>query len=144
MGIIVGIVGSEAAKFTANTEASAKVLIYSLLSDPNVEAVCSGRCHLGGIDIWAEEIGEQLGKKLLLFPPLNLQWSTGYKPRNLKIAFNSDEVHCITVKELPKNYKGMRFDLCYHCNSREHVKSGGCWTVKEAIKLGKPGYVHVV
>jgi hypothetical protein len=49
----------------------------------------------------------------------------------------STKVVCITVRELPLGYKGMRFDWCYHCRTGAHVKSGGCWTMKQAAKLGK-------
>jgi hypothetical protein len=38
----------------------------------------------------------------------------------------------------------MKFDLCYHCGTKDHVKSGGCWTVKYARKLGKQGKVIII
>lgn len=140
----VGIVGSEAAKFTDRTEYRAKKIIARLLDRPEVIHVVSGGCHLGGIDIWAEEIADALGKEKIVHLPKNLQWSTGYAPRNLKIARDSDELFCITVAKLPSSYTGMVFDYCYHCNSRNHIKSGGCWTVKKAIEMGKPGKVIVI
>lgn len=142
--MIVGIVGSEEAKFTLLTELEAKKVIRSVLERPGVTGYCSGHCHLGGIDIWTEEIGEDLGLTPYIFAPRDLQWSTGYKPRNIKIAVTSDEVHNITVKELPASYTGMRFDKCYHCNTKLHVKSGGCWTAKYAKQLGKPTFWHVL
>jgi len=138
----IGIVGSEAAKFTSDTEAKARQTIRSLLSHGDI--VVSGACHLGGIDIWAVEEAKSLGLEYEEFPPARRSWEGGYKQRNLKIAQNSDKVVCITVKELPPNYDGMRFKLCYHCGTNEHVKSGGCWTVKEAKKMGKPGEVIIV
>lgn len=123
----VGIVGHEAAKFTDDGERQAREVIRMLLAPPNAVLV-SGHCHLGGIDIWAEEEADALGRKKLIFPPKSLDWANGYKPRNLLIAQNSDVVHCIVVKTLPADYKGMRFKLCYHCKTDAHVKSGGCWT----------------
>ncbi len=145
----IGIVGHEAKKFTPETEAKAKAFILAVLDRPHVSAVVSGHCHLGGIDLWAEEIGRTLGKEVLSFPPANLQWSTGYKPRNLQIAHACDACLCIVVAKLPGNYTGMTFDLCYHCaragrDGKDHVKSGGCWTVLEAMKLGKPGHWKIV
>lgn len=140
----IGIVGSERAKFTPVTEARAKKIIRRLLDKPEVTAIVSGGCHLGGIDIWAEEIGRELGKKKIVHLPKNLQWSTGYAPRNLKIVRDSDELFCITVARLPSSYTGMVFDYCYHCNSRNHIKSGGCWTVKKAVQIGKPGKIIVI
>lgn len=143
---IVGIVGSEAAKFTEKTEAAARETIYRLLSLPRITAVSSGHCHLGGIDMWAEEIAKQIGKfdPQFIYPPADRSWFTGYRPRNLKIAKASNAVHCITVKKLPPSYEGMRFASCYHCNSDNHVKSGGCWTAKQAAKMGKTAWLHII
>lgn len=138
----VGIVGSEGKKFTPETEAKAKALIRRLLDGAD-EAV-SGECHLGGIDIWTRQIAEAMSVPFVGFAPKVLSWEAGYKPRNLKIADRSTETHCITIKELPPGYDGMRFPLCYHCGTKEHVKSGGCWTVKQALKMGKAGKVHVI
>lgn len=140
----VGIVGSEAAKFTPETEAKARGRIRSILTLPGVTGVVSGACHLGGIDEWAAQAGHELGLEVIEFPPKNRSWASGYKPRNLQIAQASDEVHCITVRKLPKGYRGMTFPLCYHCGTKDHVKSGGCWTMKQAQKLGKVGVLRVV
>ena len=139
---VVGIVGSEAAKFTPETETRARALIRLLLSPGDV--VCSGHCHLGGVDIFAEEVASALGLEKLIYPPKELNWDHGYRPRNLQIAVASDVVYCITVRDYPPMYKGMRFSSCYHCKVDTHVKSGGCWTVKQALKLGKAGQVMVV
>ena len=140
----IGIVGSEASKFTTLGERRAKEAIRTILSAEGVTHVVSGHCHLGGIDIWAEEIGVELGLTPLIFPPRELNWNNGYKPRNLQIARNSDIAYCISVDTLPDTYSGMTFKVCYHCakNGRDgtnHVKSGGCWTVIQAIKMGKEG-----
>ncbi len=55
--MIVGIVGSEAAKFTAETEEAAKAVIADLLTRPGVTGYSSGHCHLGGIDTWQKRLG---------------------------------------------------------------------------------------
>ncbi len=139
----IGIVGSEAAKFTAATEAQARALIRSLLHEDDI--VVSGHCHLGGIDLWAVQEAIKLGLDTREFPPKSKDWAHGYKPRNIQIAEASDRVVCITLAELPPGYTGTRFPLCYHCGTRDHVKSGGCWTVKYAReKLGKTGEVLVI
>lgn len=145
----IGIVGSEASKFTKKGEADAKRIIHDLLSAPDVTAVVSGHCHLGGVDIWAEEIGLETGREPLIFPPRELNWANGYKPRNLQIVHNSDKLYCITVDKLPDDYKGMRFTSCYHCekagfNGKNHVKSGGCWTVIQGMKKTKEGLWIIV
>ena len=137
----IGIVGSEAAKFTPETEQLAREAIRSLLSVG--DAVISGGCHLGGIDKWAVEEAQKLGLDFTEHLPVVLSW-TGYKARNIKIAKQSDLLVCITVKALPEGYKGMRFPLCYHCGTKDHVKSGGCWTMKQAKKLGKETRLIVI
>lgn len=149
--MIVGIVGAEAAKFTAETEEKARLIIRSIYARPEVTGMSSGQCHLGGIDIWAEEESFKSAHifNRFIFPAAILTWTgyagqDGFKDRNEKIGNISDEVHCITVRELPPEYTGMRFPFCYHCNKPGHIKSGGCWTMKYAIKLGKKGILHVV
>jgi hypothetical protein len=140
----VGIVGSEAAKFTSETAAAARGLIRGIILAEPCDLVVSGECHLGGIDIWAREIAQELGVPFRGHPPKTRSWATGYKPRNLLIAQDSTECHCITIKEYPESYTGMRFSFCYHCGTADHVKSGGCWTVKMARQMGKPGEIHTV
>ncbi len=146
----IGIVGSEAAKFTPETEARAKSVIRSMLNTG--DAVISGGCHLGGIDIWAAEIGREMQLEVIEHLPTNKSWAGGYKARNLAIVRDSDKVVCITVAKLPDTYTGMRFPLCYHCKPVadklgiefvDHVKSGGCWTMHQARKAGK-GHLLVV
>lgn len=145
----LGIVGSERAKFTEKGEAAAKALIRELFIQYVPENVCSGECHLGGIDKWAHEEADMNGIPFTPFPPVKLQWEGGYKQRNLKIAKFSDLVVCISVDHLPLGFQGMKFGVCYHCanagrDATNHVKSGGCYTVNKAIALGKQGLVHVV
>lgn len=149
----LGIVGSEKSKFTPLGEERAKDAIRTLIRERQPNHIVSGHCHLGGIDIWAEEIANELGLIPEIYPPAKLNWSDGYKPRNLQIAHNSDTILCITVTSLPTNYKGMVFKGgCYHCLkniglgacSTPHTKSGGCWTVIQGIKQGKEGLWIVV
>lgn len=140
----VGIVGHEKKKFTLVGEASAKKMIRDILSANDVDEVVSGGCHLGGIDIWAAEIGREMGLKVTEFIPKVLNWTSGYLPRNMDIARTSDIVYSIVVDVLPKDFVGMKFDLCYHCRRTDHIKSGGCWTMKKAIEMGKKGVVCVI
>lgn len=141
--MIVGIVGSEAAKFTDKGLVRAMTLLTSIISDSEVTEVVSGKCHLGGIDIWAVQVAQSLRIPFKEFPPRRLSWPY-YKERNLQIVERSDIVHCITVDQLPIDFMGMKFNFCYHCNSSGHIKSGGCWTMKQAIALGKKGELHIV
>lgn len=142
--MILGLVGSEAAKFTKATETEARSVIRQLLASGKYAAVVSGKCHLGGVDLFAIEEAKAVQLPTREFPPRTRSWASGYKPRNMQIAQAADEVICITVKSLPLGYTGMRFALCYHCGTKDHIKSGGCWTVKYAQSLGKRGRVLVV
>jgi hypothetical protein len=141
--MIVGIVGNEEAKFTPLGEDRANAVIVELLERPGVTEVVSGGCHLGGIDKWAIQIGEALGLVTTEFLPEQRTWEF-FKKRNLQIVDRSNEVHCIVVDQLPEWFSGMRFPLCYHCRAKDHVKSGGCYTMKQAIARGKVGKLHVV
>lgn len=148
----LGIVGAEGAKFNTATERAARSLVRQLLQlNGSVHEVVSGACHLGGIDVWAIEEAQHAnvvyGASLTTreFPPKSQRWEPeGYKERNILIAHNSDKVICITLAELPLDFKGMRFGLCYHCKSTKHIKSGGCWTVKHARSIHRQGEVWVI
>lgn len=142
--MILGIVGSEAAKFTPRTEALARERIAFKLAQFDPAEVVSGACHLGGIDEWAIEEAIADGVATRNFPPLRRSWEGGYKQRNIQIAEAADVVLCITLKRLPESYSGMTFKLCYHCGTDDHVKSGGCWTMKYAQKIGKRGELIVI
>lgn len=135
----IAIVGHEGAKFTPEAEAMARDIITGLCTQrergwqgPSPITIISGRCPLGGVDVWAEEIAEGLGLPTLIFPPKVHNWSQGYKPRNIQIAEACTEMHVIVVHSLPPDYTGMRFTKCYHCKTESHVKSGACWTAHYA------------
>jgi hypothetical protein len=142
----IGIVGSEASKFTPETEILARHAILSRIRKDGGDVIISGECHLGGVDIYAKEIAQHWGLGYIGYPPKHHSWTYGYRPRNVKIAKESDKVVCITIKDYPATYDGMKFirlidgketPYCYHCDSYSHVKSGGCWTMHYAHKLGK-------
>jgi hypothetical protein len=137
----IGIVGPEANKFTPETEEKARKLIRLYLKLNS--RVVSGGCHLGGIDIWAKEEAQKLNKPFEEHLPVTHDWNE-YKRRNKLIAKDSDMVICITLKDLPPNFPKKTGRFCYHCNTDEHVKSGGCWTVKYAKSIGKEGRVLVI
>ena len=127
----LGIVGHGADKFTPATEALAKEEIRAAIREHSATVVVSGHSPLGGIDIWAEQIGDEMGLLLDIKRPKAFSWGApgGYKDRNLEIAHDSDLVVCIVVADWPEGFKGVRY-VDYHCKGRNppHVKSGGCWT----------------
>lgn len=141
----IGIVGAEGAKFTQAGEAEARRIIFDVLA--RADTIISGGCHLGGIDIWAAEIGRELGLEVVEHLPKIRQWEpNGYKDRNLKIARDSDVLFNITVARLPSGFKGRRYPD-YHCKGKgrpPHVKSGGCWTANQVQLLGKSAHWHVI
>jgi hypothetical protein len=143
--MILGIVGSEAAKFTPKTEALAKAMIKAAICASGATTVVSGECHLGGIDTWSKEIALEFGLKYIGCPPAFKTWQS-FKRRNIEIAERSDRVVCITIRTLPPEFKAGGWEhYCYHCKTDQHIKSGGCWTVKYAReKLGKPGEIIVI
>lgn len=143
----IGIVGAEAKKFTLATEAQAKRVIEEVLVAGHADAMVSGGCHLGGVDIWAEEVADRLGIPKIVHLPRTHHWSTGYKPRNKLIAKDSAVVHCIVVRALPPNFSGRAWTTCYHClgSHGPHIKSGGCWTAIYARDfLGKGAVWHIL
>lgn len=128
----LGIVGHEQAKFTHHTEALAREAIELAIDTFEPEAIVSGHCPLGGVDIYAEEAAAARGLRMIVHAPQTFSWSgpLGYRARNLRIAKESDLVLCIALRRLPPGFGGLRHDACYHCAGRnpEHVKGGGCWT----------------
>lgn len=136
-----GIVGAQADKFTAHSEARARSQILALLRPGDV--VITGRCPKGGVDVWAAEIGLQIGLPVIEYPPQSADWE-GFKARNKLIAEAYEEGVCITPREVAPGFRGKRAGYCYHCNSADHVVSGGCWTIAYGRRIGKPGRVIVV
>ena len=141
----IGIVGNGSDKFTLAGGLRAQKLISDLLQETR-GVVVSGHSPVGGVDIWAEEIGKTIGCELLIFPAKENKWEGGYKQRNLEIAQNADEMHIIVADRYPEKFGGHRFPICYHCKTTDHVKSGGCWTGKkfEELHPGKKAVWHIV
>jgi hypothetical protein len=116
-----------------------KLAIFEIiLSHPNAQIV-SGHSRMGGVDIWTEEIAKMCGREadLDIKAPTTEAWDGeyGYKARNTDIA-KSDIVFVVVADDYPEDYDGKRFNKCYHCHTDSHVKSGACWTGKQAIKFG--------
>lgn len=140
----IGIIGHGENKFTEKTKQEAKNIIRKIFHIRKIAFLdnlylVSGHSPVGGVDIYAEEIAKEMDIKLDLKIPKQHKWDAeyGYKQRNIDIAKDSDEIYIILVDKYPPNYKGMRFEKCYHCNSTDHIKSGACWTGRYAKKLGK-------
>lgn len=140
-GPVVGVVGAEAKKFLPVWQTWARRRILENIAGARL--VVSGRSPLGGIDLWAIEEANKIGIPTKEYPPETNDWE-GFKARNIQIAEASDIVVCIAVRHYHHNYRGRRFGLCYHCKTSDHVKSGGCWTMHYARKIGKEGRLVIV
>ena len=162
----VAIVGAEESKWNSKDKdysgmtqlAYARWSVGSLLYDMKLKenlawsdmTVVSGHCPRGGVDIWAEEVADELEiKKEIYSAPAN-QWDDkieithhnfdnasltevrqtlkGFKSRNIQIAEASDVLYCLSPKAN---------SVCIHCKTTGHLKNGGCWTLRYAEKLGK-------
>ena len=142
----IGIIGHGEDKFTHTSFLFAIATVRSILKKYKDIILVSGHSPVGGIDIIAEENAKELNIPLDLKIPKQHKWDAeyGYKQRNLDIAKDSDELYVILVDKYPPNYKGMKFNKCYHCNTTEHIKSGACWTAKQAKKLNKKVIYHII
>ena len=93
-----------------------------------------------GIDTIAEEMAKSKGLKIQIFEAEVQQWEDegnhiGFKSRNIAIAEDCDIIYC-----LPSELRTKDMPDCYHCNL-PHRKSGGCWTLRKAEKMGKEVYL---
>ncbi len=149
----IGIVGNNASKFTPVMETKARLVIMGILTEHRESLLVSGHCHQGGVDIWAEEIADSFDIPKIIYTPDIRQWNPygkyGFKARNIDIASTSDDLNVIVARDYLPGYSSMRFGECYHCArhgraSHNHVKSGACWTLNEALKRGKSGRLHII
>lgn len=147
----IGIVGNGEDKFTEEGRRKAIDEIRNIFNncdrgDGEALVLVSGHSPVGGIDIWAEDVADELGLGMDLKIPKQHTWDAqyGYKQRNIDIAKDSDELHVILVDSYPKGYEGTKFKQCYHCFTDKHIKSGACWTAKQAIAFGKNVFWHII
>lgn len=151
----IGIIGHAANKFNEETKRIAENTIRGIIgcetSKRGTPTIISGHSPMGGIDIWAEEIANEYGLPTEIKTPKQNSWDGeyGFKARNIDIAKCSDIVHVIVVDTYPANYKGMKFEGCYHCAKHPemkapHIKSGACWTGWKAVAMGKQLRYHII
>ena len=141
--VVLGFVGSEKKHWLLRQEKKARNFMRSLLLryiqryklgiELAPPIVCSGHCEEGGIDIWAEEIADELGLETKIFPAKGKGWKF-YRRRNLKIIKASSRIFDIEP-EVPQTYPKAELD---EISGRWFRHSGGTWTVNEARKKGMP------
>lgn len=146
----IGIVGADGTKWKPEQVDDVKKLIRHILISYTSKrqydwvtnqtilvfdevVLVSGHCPLGGVDIWAEAVADELGIKKEIYPPEVNQWNDllhqgivkkGYKSRNIDIAVACNVLHCIEP---------------YY-----RQRSGGMWTLRYAESLGKEVHQHVL
>lgn len=153
----IAIVGHEEAKFTKMGKHQALLHIERILLLPHFNEegpdydnhLISGGCHLGGVDIWAEQVADSRQIPKTIFKPQRLTWKSkdgqmGFEERNIEIAFNCDVLYCLAVTRLANSFKGMTHTMCYHCHTTDHVKGGGCWTMKKAKSFGRETHLIII
>jgi len=135
--MMIGIIGNGSDKFTWLGQFRARKIIWDILNPPDL--LVSGHSIMIGIDIWSEQIAIKKGcySKDSIFKSI-FESKDYYRIRNDKIARFSDELNIIVADRYPDEYKGQRFDVCYHhhdfnsyylestINAYNHVKSGAC------------------
>ena len=168
----IAIVGPQEDKWNKEQKEKAKEQIYLILANHNRIAIenkdtvtiISGHCPKGGVDIWVEEIANELHFNIKIYKPEVNQWEDryptehespyipyrmwmGYKSRNIKIAKDCDILYCI----VPYNWDNFNmrppyddYSWCRHCKVWRHPTNGGCWTMNYAKKIGKDTHLIVV
>jgi len=121
---LVAIVGADEFKWkNERQKALARDVIRALLLMHKAEGpiiLVSGGCPKGGVDIWAEEIADELGIDTLIFKPEKPHYYY-YMKRNKRIAEACDVIYAIVPM----------FNL----------RSGAIATLRMATEMGKPGYI---
>jgi len=135
----IAIVGTSHA-LTENEKKGVQQLIANVLNDYNKDddEIISGGAK--GVDIMAIELASSRGFLFRTILPELEKWEGGYKERNLKIAKMCDVLYCLTIPRKDKDEA-----KCYHHDPPEdHKKTAGCWTLNEALKLGKQTQLMVI
>lgn len=131
----IGIGGGRESKWKPEQKRIARIIIRNLLcgthrlSTPQIKSsfgygktiLVSGHCHLGGVDIWAEEIAKELGIEVEKHPAPAKSWNDklivleqtafdsiygyqdekklkGYRTRNIDMAKSCDVWYAIEAK----------------------------------------------
>jgi hypothetical protein len=131
----IAIVG--ASRLTGNEEADTRkacgLILNQMIKEWGTSELIFISGGASGVDTIAETTANGLGIKCEIYKPTEKNWDA-YKVRNIKIAESCDVIYCLPTK--------VRIQPCYHCDSKDHERSGGCYTAKHAKSLKKE--VHIV
>lgn len=91
-----------------------------------------------GIDSLAERVAKELNLPIRIFKPKINDWLAvgGFRDRNIEIAKYAD-----MIISMPLEFNGKE---CYHCHTKSHDKTAGCWTANYAKSIGKVMAIAVV
>jgi len=178
--IKIAIVGCEESKWTNSQRVDAKEEIESIIfkhchrdferthkqCSEEKMIIVSGHCPKGGVDIWAEEIADELGIKKEIYPAEVNQWNDkikhkktnniwvsyklkGFRSSYIQIAEACDVLYCLVPQIQPKHKLideiiNERNAYCIHCDMAGHPTNGGCWTKKYTKGLGKETHLVVI
>ncbi len=183
----IAIVGPEESKWTEEQKAKAKAEIskiffkwlkgyhfeeYDYSGFPGFKTkydfeditLVSGHCPKGGIDLYAEEMADELGIQKEIYPAEVNQWEDvvnydkgfpkngiisisrmkGYKSRNIQIAEACNILYCIVPKRYVDAGPSAESDYCKHCKEWGHPTNGGCFTLEWTKKLNKETHLIVI
>jgi len=131
----VAIVG--ASKLSENEEADTRkycgLILNQMIREYGDDELIFISGGANGVDSIAETTARGLGIECEIHKPVEKNWDA-YKVRNLKIAESCDILYCLPTK--------VKLEPCYHCESKDHERTGGCWTMKQAKTLKKE--IHLV
>lgn len=96
---------------------------------------------LGGVDTWAEIIGNTYNLGVAPFPA-RPPYPQGFFIRNMAMVKAGDVVHCIEPQFNPNIHKSEKSLVLE--DGRAIYRSGGYWTYNEALKAGKQGFLTVI
>lgn len=124
----VAIVGTSIMLSESEERNIIEIVSNIIKSSPRDATIISGGSL--GVDSIAIEVAEMLAYKTEVYKPETNDWE-GYKERNLWLARDCDELHCISVP--------VHKQPCYHHSGipAPHEKTAGCWTLNKAKELDK-------
>jgi len=124
----IAIVGADGTKWTKEQKEKAKHFIRKLLHmrllAGHLPVVVSGHCPKGGVDIWAEEIADELGIKKEIYPAEVHQWDDKIvKPSFVPSHF--PEYVRRSVRERMKGYRSRNIEIAKACDVLYDIEPKG-------------------
>lgn len=145
----IAIVGASESKWTKKQKEKAKFeirkilitnwhtkkFIHGVLLPERKPILVSGHCPKGGVDIWAEDIANELGIQTEIYSPEVNQWND----KDFYLDFSAGEM----VKK--KGYRSRNIDIARACDILFDIepkgkRSGGTWTMEYTKRLSKRVY----